>query len=187
VTGLHLLWLPILVSAVMVFAVSSILHMAVPLHKNDFGRLPNEDKVMDALRPFAIPPGDYMVPRPASQKDMRSPEFVDKLKRGPVMVVTVMPNGMASMGRSLAQWFVYSAVVGALAAYVTGLALPPGAEYRQVFRSMAATAFIGYAAAMWPNSIWYRRSWVTTIKLTVDALVYALFTAGTFGWLWPRA
>ena len=26
----------------------------------------------------------------------------------------------------------------------------------------------------------------TTIKGTVDGLIYALLTAGTFGWLWPR-
>jgi hypothetical protein len=186
VTALHLLWLPILLSAVMVFVVSSIVHMVVPWHKSDFVKLPDEDKVMDALRPFAIPPGDYMVPRPATQKDMRSAEFLDKLKRGPVLVVTVLPNGPMPMGRNLLQWFIYSAVVGALAAYVTGRALPPGAEYRQVFRSMAATTFIAYSAALWPSSIWYRRSWATTIKLTVDGLIYALFTAGTFGWLWPR-
>ena len=35
-------------------------------------------------------------------------------------------------------------------------------------------------------SIWYRRSWVTTLKSMIDGLLYALLTAGTFGWLWPR-
>jgi hypothetical protein len=25
-----------------------------------------------------------------------------------------------------------------------------------------------------------------TIKETVDGLIYALLTAGAFGWLWPR-
>ena len=43
-----------------------------------------------------------------------------------------------------------------------------------------------YALALWQNSIWYRRAWSTTIKSTFDGLVYALVTAGTFGWLWPR-
>jgi hypothetical protein len=34
-------------------------------------------------------------------------------------------------------------------------------------------------------SIWYHRSWGTTLRYTVDGLVYALLTAGIFGWLWP--
>lgn len=185
-TGLDALWLPILLSAVIVFVASSIIHMATPWHKSDYPKMPNEDKVMDALRPFAIPPGDYMVPRPASMQDMKSPGFTEKMKKGPVLVLTVLPSGPTAMGRNLVLWFLYSIVVGIFAAYVTGRALPVGANYLQVFRFAGATAFIGYSAALWQMSIWYRRAWSTTIKATVDGLIYALLTAGTFGWLWPR-
>src|SRR5258708_15010345 len=100
-TGLVALWLPNLLSSVIVFVVSSIIHTVLPWHKNDYPRIPNEEKVMDALRPLAIPPGDYMVPRPASHEQMRSPEFVEKIKNGPVMVVTVMPNGQMSLAKNL--------------------------------------------------------------------------------------
>ena len=185
-TGLYSLWLPILLSSVIVFVVSSIIHMALPWHKSDYPKVPNEDKVMDALRPFAIPPGDYMIPRPSSAQDMRSPEFLEKRRKGPVMVLTVLPSGPPSMGSYLVLWFLYSAVVGLLAAYVAGRALPVGAPYLHVFRFVGATAFIGYSVALWQMSIWYRRAWLTTIKATVDGLIYALLTAGTFGWLWPR-
>jgi hypothetical protein len=47
-------------------------------------------------------------------------------------------------------------------------------------------AFKGYAGALWPQSIWYRKSWVTTIKSAIDGLVYAIVTAATFAWLWPH-
>jgi hypothetical protein len=185
-TGLSALWLPILLSSVIVFVASSIIHMASPWHKSDYPRLPNQDLVMDALRPLAVPPGDYMMPRPASMADMRSAEFVAKMERGPVVVMTVMPNGPVPMGRNLALWFVYVLVIGIFAAYVTGRALPPGAASIQVFRFAGATAFLAYAAALWQMSIWYRRSWVITAKATVDGLIYALLTAGTFGALWPH-
>lgn len=184
--GLGVLWLPILVSAVVVFAVSSAIHMALPWHKNDYRKAPREDDVMDALRPLAIPPGDYMVPLPSNMAEMRSLEFKEKFKKGPVLVLTVMPNGSTSMVKSLVLWFVYIAVVGVFAAYVAGRALGAGAEYRRVFRFSGATAFIGYSVALWQMSIWYHRSWVTTIKATVDGLVYAALTAAVFGWLWPR-
>jgi hypothetical protein len=185
-TGLSALWLPILLSAVLVFVMSSIIHMASPWHKSDYPRMPNEDKAMDALRPLAIPPGDYMVPRPADMKDMKSPAFLEKMKKGPVMVVTVMPNGPASMGKPLAGWFIYSLVIGLFSAYVAGRALPVGAPYLSVFRFAGVTAFVGYSAALWQMSIWYHRSVTSTFKATVDGLIYALLTAGAFGWLWPR-
>jgi len=185
-TGLHTLWLPILLSSVFVFSASSIIHMLSPWHKSDYPKMPNEDKVMEALRPFAIPPGDYMVPRPSTRQDLRSPEFNEKLNKGPVMVLTVMPNGPMAMGRSLVLWFLYLLVVGVFSAYAAGRALPHGAPYLHVFRFTGAVAFVGYSLALWQMSIWYRRAWITTIKATVDGLIYALLTAGTFGWLWPR-
>jgi len=123
---------------------------------------------------------------PDRDQDMRSPEFLEKRRKGPVMVLTVLPSGPPSMGSYLGLWFLYSAVVGLLAAYVAGRALPVGAPYLHVFRFVGATAFIGYSVALWQMSIWYRRAWLTTIKATVDGLIYALLTAGTFGWLWPR-
>lgn len=185
-TDLAALWLPILLSSVVVFLASSVIHMMLLWHRNDYPKVPNEDKVMNALRPLAIPPGDYMLPRASSMQEMRTPEFVEKIKKGPVMVLTVMPNEMPGMGKNLVQWFLYSAVVGFFAAYVAGRALPVGAQYLDVFRFVGTTTFIGYSVALWQMSIWYKRSWSTTLKATVDGLVYALLTAGTFGWLWPR-
>jgi|SRR6266487_6983884 len=180
------LWLPILVSAVIVFIVSSIIHMVLPYHHTDFAKVPSEDQVMESLRKFNLPPGDYMLPRPDSMKGMKSPEFKEKMTRGPVAVMTVMKSGPPSMGQSLVQWFLYLLVVGVFSAYVTGRALATGAPYLTVFRFAGCTAFLCYAVALWQDSIWYKRKWSTTLKNTFDGLVYGLMTAGTFGWLWPR-
>ena len=183
------LWLPIALAAVIVFVASSILHMALPWHRGDYRRLPAEDETMAALRKFSIPPGDYLVPCAGSPKEMTAPAFMEKMKKGPVMFATVMPSvpsGRPTMGAQLAWWFVYCLVVGVFAAYIAGRALGPGAHYLAVFRFAGATAFIGYSLALWQNTIWYKRNWVTTLKSNVDGLLYGLLTAGTFGWLWPR-
>ncbi|MCX6121731.1 MAG: hypothetical protein NTX44_08940 [Ignavibacteriales bacterium] len=185
-TGLLTLWLPILLSAVIVFIVSSIIHMLSPWHKGDYPKMQNEDKVMDALRPLNIPPGDYMVPRPSGREEMRAPEFIEKLKKGPVMMLTVFPSGQNSMVMNLVLWFLYSVVVGFFAAYVAGRTLSLGANSLQVFRLTGVTAFMGYSAALWQMSIWYRRAWSITIKATVDGLIYAILTAYIFVWLWPQ-
>ncbi len=179
------LWLPILLSAVIVFLVSSLIHMVLGYHRTDFRKVPAEDDVMNSLREFGIPPGDYVIPCAGSSKEMGSPEFIEKATKGPVAFMTVIPSGPPAMGKSLVQWFLYCVVVGIFAAYIGGRAVGPGGDYLQVFRFTGCTAFVGYALALWQNSIWYRRAWSTTLKSTFDGLIYGLLTAGTFGWLWP--
>jgi hypothetical protein len=185
-TPLSALWLPILVSAVLVFIVSSIVHMLLPYHRADYREVPSEDAVMDALRKFRIPPGDYMLPCAGAPDRMRSPEFVDKMKKGPVAIMTVMESGPPAMTANLVAWFAYSLVIGLFSGYIASRALSPGANYLDVFRFVGTTAFMGYTLALWQLTIWYSRDWRTTLKSTFDGLMYALVTAGTFGWLWPR-
>lgn len=179
------LWLPILLGAVFVFAVSSIIHMFLTYHRSDFSNLADENGVMAALRPFNIPPGDYVIPHAGSTEAMKTPEFTEKCNAGPVAFMTVLPNGPMQMGSSLAQWFGYCILVGLFAGYVASRALEPGAHYLAVFRFVGTVAFAGYGLALLQNSIWYKRNWSATLKSMFDALVYGLVTAGTFGWLWP--
>jgi hypothetical protein len=179
------LWLPIIVSAVFVFVVSSIIHMVLRYHSGDFRQLPREDEVMGALRGFNIPPGDYFMPRAGSMAAMKEPAYIEKMKTGPVALMTFIQPGPPTMGTSLLLWFLFSVAVSVLAAYVTGHALGYGAPYRAVFRFVGCVAFAGYSLALLQNSIWYKRNWGTTIKSMFDGLIYAAVTAGTFGWLWP--
>jgi hypothetical protein len=186
--GIPALWLPILLAAVFVFIVSAIFHMALPHHKSDFKKLPDQDKALDALGSLSIPPGEYMFPSTGGDMAaMRSEEFKDKMKKGPVGMLTIFPpsDNPMSMGPQLTQWFVFCIIVSVFAAYIAGRALGPGADYLLVQRFAGATAFIAYTLGDWPRSIWYRQAWSTTIKNTIDGLIYGLVTGGTFGWLWP--
>jgi hypothetical protein len=180
------LWLPILLSAVIVFFVSAFIHMLLPYHRKDYRKVPDEGPVMEALRKFKIPPGDYVMPCPDNSKSLKSPEFIDKMTKGPVAFMTVLPSGPPAMGMQLAWWFMYSVVVSIFAGYIAGRALPSGAHYLAVFRFAGCTAFVGYSLALWQSTIWYKRAVGTTLKSTFDGLIYGLLTAGTFGWLWPR-
>jgi hypothetical protein len=180
------LWLPILLSAVFVFVLSSVIHMVLPYHRSDVAAVPREEDVMAALRPFAIPPGDYIVPCPKTPGDMKSPEFQEKMNKGPVIFMTVRPTGVRGMGSNLVQWFLYCVLVSIFAAYVTSRAVAAGESYLHVFRFAGATAFCCYSVALLQDSIWWAKKWSTTLKSVFDGLIFALFTAGTFGWLWPH-
>ncbi len=179
------LWLPIVLSAVFVFIVSSIIHMATPLHKSDYGQISNEPAVMEAMRQANIQPGHYMFPLAHSMKEMGSPEHVEKMNLGPVGFMTVLPNGPAAMGKNLILWFVFSLIVSVFSAYLTSLALDPGAHYLSVFRIAGTVAVLGHAFTHFTDSIWKGLSWGITFKFIFSGILYGLVTAGTFAWLWP--
>ena len=179
------LWLPIILSAIVVFLASSLLHMVLKYHNSDFAKLPNEDAVADALR--SAPVGDYMIPYASGPAERKVPAFKEKMSRGPIVMMTVLGTDMQKMfTKSLTLWFVYALIVSIFAAYIGGRAVGPGTEYLTVFRFVGTTAFLGYALALAQGSIWWGRKWSTTMKSMFDGLVYALLTAGVFGWLWPR-
>jgi hypothetical protein len=179
------LWLPILLAAVIVFAASSIMHTLLPYHRSDYQRLPEEDKVLAALRAAGLKRGLYLFPF-GTHKEMKSPALIEKYKQGPVGMMTVFQSGPPFLPKFLAMWFVYCLIIGFVVAYLTGRTVAPGAYYLAVFRVAGTASFLAYGLAHLSNSIWKAQPWSVTIKELIDGLVYGLLTAGTFGWLWPR-
>jgi hypothetical protein len=179
------LWLPILLSAVIVFIASSIMHMLLPYHRSDYSALPDEEKTLAALRATPLKRGLYVFPF-CTHKDMKSPALAEKYKQGPVGFLNILPSGPPAMPKFLGQWFVYCLVIGFFVAYLTGRTIQPGTAYPAVFRVAGTAAFMAYGLANLSNGIWKGQLWSTTIKEVIDGLVYGLLTAGTFGWLWPR-
>ena len=182
--GLSALWLPILVSSVLVFIWSSIVWMVLPHHKNDWKGLPGEAGILGALKGLA--PGQYRFPFPADRNEMKSSEFRKKMEEGPMGTMIVWPKGPMNMGKMLGVWFVHLVVVSIFVAYLAGHTLSSGAMYLAVFRVAGTAAILAYCAALVPGSIWWGRSWGATFREVFDGVVYGLLTAGTFGWLWPR-
>ncbi len=182
------LWLPILLSAVFVFVASSVLHMALPIHKSDCKQMANETAVLKALRSGGVQTGNYTFPWASSMKEMGSTEMMAKVKSGPCGFLTVLPPGGWNMGKSLGGWFAFSLMVGTLVAYLSWHALGTGpATYLEVFRITGMAAVLAYAVGHFHDSIWKGMNWATTGKFVFDGVVYGLVTAGTFGWLWPQA
>jgi len=183
--SLGALWLPIVLSAVLVFVASSIIHMVLGYHNRDYTPLPNEDAVRAAIRSGNPAPRQYIIPY-ATAKEMGSPEMKRKCAEGPVGVLNLKPAGEHGMGASLVQWFVFSLVISFFVAYVACHALPAGAPYLKVFQVVGTVGFLAYAAGQLPAAIWMGKPWAVAWKEVFDGLVYGLVTAGSFGWLWPR-
>lgn len=178
--------LPIVLSAVAVFIVSSITHMVLPYHRKDFAGLPNEDDVMDVIRRANVPAGEYMFPHGGGMEAFKDPAFVAKFERGPIGLLTLSPGRKGTgMGKALSLWFVYCLIVSLFAGYLASRALGPGAEAGEIARFTSTVAFAGYVLALWQSSIWFNRPVITNLKNTFDGLLYAAATAAVFVFLWP--
>lgn len=177
------LWLPIVLSAVGVFILSFLVWNVLPWHRNDFAAVPREEEARRALQ--GLDAGQYNLPHVADRADLAKAEVQEKFTEGPVAFLVVLPNGLPNLPKSLGLWFAFSLVVGVVAAYVAGRTLPAGAEYLEVFRITGTVAWVAYGWAYVQESVWFGRPWSFSFKMIWDALLYALVTAGVFGWLWP--
>lgn len=183
--SLAALWLPIVLSAIVVFVASSVMYMLLPYHRSDYQKLPDEDKLLAVLRSAGLKRGLYHFPH-YTHKEMKSPAAIEKFKQGPVGMLTVFPSGPPAMPKFLGLWFLYCLIIGFFVAYLTGHTVAFGAHYLAVFRVAGTAAFLAYGLAHLSNGIWRGQPWGMTLKEVFDGLVYGLLTAGTFGWLWPR-
>lgn len=175
------LWLPIIVSAVVAFAAGAVIWMAMPWHKKEWQKTPDEEAVRAALK--GCPPGMYTVPNCKDQAEFKAPDMQQKFIDGPQAFITVVPSGLPRMGGKLVMMFGCNLAVAVICAYVVSRTLAPGADYLQVFRISGTVAFIAYGMAYIQESVWFGRKWSSTAKTFLDALIYAVLTGGVFGWL----
>ncbi|MBL9148985.1 MAG: hypothetical protein JNM94_09865 [Phycisphaerae bacterium] len=183
-TDLTALWLPILVSAVVLFVLSSVIWMALPIHKKDYQGLKNEAAVMEVMKRESLEPGIYCYPWcPGNPNDEASKE---KMRLGPWGQILVA-GGPPTFGRTLGLWFVHLLVVGTVVGYITGLAVPRGAEFLRVFQVAGTAALLAYGGSLVPKYIWEGKPWRTFAGSVFDCAVYTLATGAVFAFLWPKA
>ena len=175
------LWIPILASALIMWIASALIWTVLPWHKKDYRKTSDEEGVRDALS--GLNPGSYNVPHYASQAEFKNPEVQQKFKDGPLAFVTILPNGMPSMGRNMVLMFVYFIFIGVLCAYFVSRIVDPGSDYLGIFRVAGCVAWIANGVAHIPESVWFGRPFSSTLKSLFDALIYGLLAGGVFGWL----
>ncbi len=178
------LWLPVLLSGVVVFIASALAWTVMPHHKPEWNKAPIEDEILAGIKNSNVAPGQYMFPYVECGKDMQDPDNKARWEAGPWGSLIVFP-GLPSMGRNMGLSFVFYIFVSVVVAYVCTIGLQQGAEYMQVFQLAGVTAFAAYGLGGIPTGIWFGAPMRTFITNAFDALVYALLTAGLFGWLWP--
>ena len=175
------LWLPILVSAAVLWVASALIWTVLPWHKSDYAKTSNEETARAVLG--GLSPGFYNVPHVTDMQELKQPEIEQKFADGPVAFITILPNGMPNMPRNMGLQIAYFIIVGILCAYLVSRTTGPDAAYLEVFRIAGTVAFISNGVGAIPDSIWFGRPWSHTAKTLMDGLIYGLLAGGVFGWL----
>jgi hypothetical protein len=183
------LWLPIVVSALLVFVLSAVTHMMVPFRLTEWGHLKTQDAIQASLRGTA--PGLYVFPTPADAKERGKPEAMQKVAEGPSGWLTLVHPGPMSWVRNLGLSLAMNLFVSFGAAYIATLTL--GAvplqlfpHERVVFRVISTIGFFAYAAGPIYDAIWFWKPWKSLAMTAVDSLAYGLVMGVTFSMLWPK-
>jgi hypothetical protein len=179
------LWLPILLSAAVVWVVAAIVWMALPHHKNDFIALPDEDAFMDSIRKSGIKPGNYVFPDFRKREAMKSEKVCKALEEGPVGHLSVWQPPLSMGGKMVATFIVYL-VVNTLIAYLASVTLPRTAEFAKVFQVVGTAGILAYSFAFIPNAIWFGAYKRTIVAGIIDGIVFGCITGAIFAWRWPH-
>jgi hypothetical protein len=180
------LWLPIVLSAVVVFVISSLVHMVFKWHAPDYRGFANEDAVRAAIRAGAPTPGPYVLPYCSDMKEMGSPAMLQKYREGPVGHITLAPSGPSNLGKSLGLWFLFSLVIAIVAAMLATHAY--GVDHGSAAGAahlVGVVSFVAYGFGTITETIWMARPWSSSVKYLLDAALYAVASALLFLWLWP--
>lgn len=178
------LWLPIIVSAVVGFALSAASHMLLPWRRNEWGRITDYGPIQAALR--GIEPGLYAFPAAADPKQQMTKEWMERWAKGPSGWLTLVPPAPMSMGRNMALSLLVFLGVGFFDAYVGSYALGPAARPIRVLQIISTVGFLSFAVEPIFGSIWYGRPWRAYLSDVIDALLFGLGMGAVFAWLWPR-
>jgi hypothetical protein len=180
------LWLPVVVSAVAVWLVSSVLHMVLKYHKADYKALGNnEAAAAAALKGLA--PGVYPIPYCADPSQMKDPAMQKRYQEGPVGMLTIIPSGPPAMGKYLGLWFAFCFLISFTTGYLARHTLTSTSAGLDIMQITGTLAFVGYGYGHIMDSIWKGQPWSNAIRGLIDALIYAIVTGLVFRYLWPGA
>lgn len=176
------LLVPIVLSAIALFFASFLSWMVLQLHRDDWKKLDKEDEFLKAMQNLDVPLGNYMFPGWNSPDEMKSEEYQQKWNAGPSGIMTVFPK--VNMGKKLVLTFVYFLIISFALAYLSTLAIAPGAEFMAVFQFMAIAGFLTFLSANVQHSIWFHNR---ILGHVIESILYALIVGFIFGLMWPAA
>ena len=179
---LLMLWLPILLTSIVVFVLSALAWTVSPHHRGDFKSTECEDSLLKFFREAKIRPGRYMFPFSSGDPN-KDPVIKQKMIDGPVGTLTVFKG--IDMKSNLIWTYVFFLVTSTLIAYLAWFAMDghPDKSFMRVFRLVGTASILIYSCSAIPNDIWFKRPMATNL---IDGVIYGLTTGLIFAAMWPK-
>lgn len=178
------LWLPIIISAGVIWVASAVIWMAMPHHKNDFDTLSNEAEFINTIKGLNLKPGNYGFPNFCDKSKMNDPEMKKKFEEGPLGIINVWPP-QKGMGMNMLLSFLVYLVVSLLIGYLGWEALGPNKSFGKVFQILGTAGVLSYSFAFIPNGIWFNQKRQALMMNILDGIILGLLTGLVFASLWP--
>jgi hypothetical protein len=179
------LWLPIVLSAVVVWVLSFLFWAVLPFHHKDWKTLPDEAAVTGFIRGAGIAPGNYAFPNCTSAAQKKDPEFQKKWKEGPSGTLAVWPTNL-SMPRNMLLTFLVYLVIGVFIGYIGANAFTGPISQKQIFQVLGAAGVAAYSFSFVPNQIWFNHTPSAIVRNIIEGVIYGLATGLIFALMWPR-
>jgi hypothetical protein len=159
--------------------------MALPHHKNDFKKLPDEKAFFAAFDTLKLPPGNYGFPECKTKESRNDPEVKRRWEAGELGIISVW--GKVNMGKNMALTFLVYLAVSFFIAYIASAALKPGATFGQAFQVLGSAGVLAYCFSFIPSGIWFGQSNRSLLMGMIDGVAYGLVTGAIFAAMWPKA
>jgi len=176
------LLIPIILSAIALFFASFLSWMVLQLHRDDWKKMDKEVGFLKTMTDLNVPQGNYMFPGCDSPAEMKTEEYQQKWNHGPSGVMTVFPK--VGMGKKLGLTFIYFLAISFCLAYLSTLAMTPGAEFMVVFRFISTAGLLVFLSSIVQHSIWFHNRILGHI---IESILYAIIVGTIFGLMWPAA
>jgi hypothetical protein len=161
-----------LVAGIVVFCWGAIAHMALPIGTMGIRPIPDDDKVIAAIKDTIREPGFYFIPgrdmsKPLSQSEEEA--YAAKVRQGPSGVMVIHPEGSDSMSPRQLLTELGSSVVAALIAALVLTQVRSGYFGRVlVVTSMGLFGFLSILVSYWN---WYGFPTDFTIGAVLDEVI----------------
>lgn len=179
------LWLPIVVSTVVVFILSFLAWAVIGHHKADMKRAPDQDALLAKVRELGLGDGVWVFPQPEAGADCKSAEVKKLFDEGPWGMLQLWPK--PNMGLNMLKSVVIVGVLTVFVAYLSSLALAgePDPGFMRVFRVAGAAAVLGHCFGGMVNDVWFAKPARFVVLDFIDKLVFGLATGAVFALMWP--
>lgn len=174
------LWLPIVISTIVLFFASFIARTILPHHRAGWHKLDHEPAFMNQLQEMNIPPGSYVFPYAETRQQSSQETFLKTYAKGPRGTINI--HTIPNLGLNLFCTFIFFLITVTLIAYIAQQAFAGWSDeseitFLKVFQIVGTISVLTYSSSTILSSISSKRPFLMEV---IDGIAYGLIVGVIF-------